>query len=102
MTKHLMLSASAAVLLLASVEGAEASVLVQSTTSTANSGLYDHLLPQFRDATGIEVFVVSVGTGQAIRNAQNCDGDVLLVHAKPAEEAFVASGGGVSRTDLRP
>lgn len=100
MTKHLMLSASAAVLLLASVEGAEASVLVQSTTSTANSGLYDHLLPQFRDATGIEVFVVSVGTGQAIRNAQNCDGDVLLVHAKPAEEAFVASGGGVERMDL--
>jgi tungstate transport system substrate-binding protein len=61
------------------------SILVQSTTSTANSGLYDHLLPLFTEATGIEVNVVAVGTGQAIRNARNCDGDVLLVHAKPAE-----------------
>ncbi|MXQ06819.1 solute-binding protein [Alphaproteobacteria bacterium GH1-50] len=75
-------------------------ILVQSTTSTANSGLYDHLLPQFQEATGLEVRVVAVGTGQAIKNAANCDGDVLLVHAKAAEEAFVASGGGVSRTDL--
>lgn len=76
------------------------SIIVQSTTSTANSGLYDHLLPLFRDQTGIEVNVVAVGTGQAIRNAQNCDGDVLLVHAKASEQAFVAQGGGVSRSDL--
>ena len=76
------------------------SILVQSTTSTANSGLYDHLLPVFEAATGITVNVVAVGTGQAIRNARNCDGDVLLVHAKPAEEAFVAEGFGTSRTDL--
>ena len=75
-------------------------VLVQSTTSTANSGLYDHLLPLFESETGIAVRVVAVGTGQAIRNAANCDGDVLLVHARQAEEAFVASGGGVSRSDL--
>ena len=100
MTSHLALSASTAIALLASVTGLEASVLVQSTTSTANSGLYDHLLPQFQEATGVEVFVVAVGTGQAIRNAGNCDGDVLLVHAKAAEEAFVASGGGVERMDL--
>ncbi len=76
------------------------SIIVQSTTSTANSGLYDHLLPMFEEETGIRVNVVAVGTGQAIRNAQNCDGDVLLVHAKPAEEAFVAAGYGTSRTDL--
>mgnify|MGYP003675773425 FL=1 len=79
---------------------AEPSIIVQSTTSTANSGLYDYLLPKFKAASGITVHVVAVGTGQAIRNAQNCDGDVLLVHAKPAEEKFVASGYGVSRQDL--
>lgn len=76
------------------------SLLVQSTTSTANSGLYDHLLPLFTQATGIKVNVVAVGTGQAIRNARNCDGDVLLVHAKSAEEKFVADGRGVVRKDL--
>lgn len=75
-------------------------IIVQSTTSTANSGLYDHLLPVFEAKYGIEVNVVAVGTGQAIRNAMNCDGDVLLVHAKSAEEAFVADGYGTVRTDL--
>ncbi len=79
---------------------AQESIIVQSTTSTANSGLYDYLLPIFSDKTGITVNVVAVGTGQAIKNAANCDGDVLLVHAKPAEEKFVAEGGGTSRTDL--
>lgn len=76
------------------------SIIVQSTTSTANSGLYEAILPTFKDTSGITVNVVAVGTGQAIRNAENCDGDVLLVHAKPSEEKFVASGGGVERTDL--
>jgi len=75
-------------------------ILVQSTTSTQNSGLYDALLPQFTSVSGIEVRVVAVGTGQAIKNARNCDGNVLLVHAKPAEEKFVAEGYGVARTDL--
>jgi len=75
-------------------------IIVQSTTSTANSGLYDHILPIFENETGIRVNVVAVGTGQAIRNAENCDGDVLLVHAKPAEQAFVAAGYGTKRTDL--
>ncbi len=76
------------------------SIIVQSTTSTANSGLYDYLVPIFRDRTGITVHVVAVGTGQAIRNAKNCDGDVLLVHARPAEEKFVAEGYGARRNDL--
>ncbi len=75
-------------------------IIVQSTTSTQNSGLYDHILPLFREKTGIEVRVVAVGTGQAIRNAANGDGDVLLVHAKPEEEQFVADGHGVSRADV--
>ena len=75
-------------------------LLVQSTTSTANSGLYDHLLPLFEAESGIDVQVVAVGTGQAIRNAANCDGDLLLVHARAAEERFVAEGRGLARHDL--
>jgi tungstate transport system substrate-binding protein len=75
-------------------------ILVQSTTSTQNSGLFDHILPMFTAKTGIEVRVVAVGTGQAIRNARNGDGDVLLVHAKPAEEQFVADGEGAERFDV--
>lgn len=91
---------AAAVALAATPALAEGSILVQSTTSTANSGLYDHILPMFTEATGITVNVVAVGTGQAIRNAENCDGDVLLVHARSSEEAFVANGSGVERFDL--
>jgi len=96
-------SLAAAALALGLATGAAAqdeSIIVQSTTSTANSGLYDHLLPIFESQTGIRVNVVAVGTGQAIQNARNCDGDVLLVHARPAEEAFVAEGFGTARTDL--
>lgn len=75
-------------------------IVVQSTTSTQNSGLLDAILPAFQDRTGIEVRVVAVGTGQAIKNAMNGDGDVLLVHAKPSEEKFVADGWGVERLDV--
>ena len=75
-------------------------IVVQSTTSTQNSGLYDHILPLFRERTGIEVRVVAVGTGQALRNAANGDGDVLLVHARSAEERFVSNGHGISRADV--
>ncbi|QEW19676.1 PBP superfamily domain protein [Marinibacterium anthonyi] len=75
-------------------------IVVQSTTSTQNSGLFDYLLPIFQDKTGIEVRVVAVGTGQAIKNAANGDGDVLFVHAKPSEEKFVADGDGVERFDV--
>jgi len=75
-------------------------IIVQSTTSTQNSGLFDHILPMFAEETGIEVRVVAVGTGQAINNAANGDGDVLFVHAKPSEEKFVADGDGVERFDV--
>ena len=87
-------------LICAAASAGEKPIYVLSTTSTANSGLYDHLLPAFQKAHGIRVHVVAVGTGQAIRNAKNCDGDVLLVHAKGAEEKFVAGGFGVERFDL--
>ena len=75
-------------------------ITVQSTTSTENSGLFAYLLPIFTKKTGIDVHVVAVGTGQAIKNAQNGDGDVLLVHSKADEEKFVADGWGVKRFDL--
>ncbi len=75
-------------------------IIVQSTTSTQNSGLLDAILPEFTQESGIDVRVVAVGTGQAIKNAANGDGDVLLVHAKPAEEKFVAGGDGVARFDV--
>ena len=75
-------------------------IVVQSTTSTQNSGLYGHILPMFTGKTGIEVRVVAVGTGQAIRNAANGDGDVLFVHSRSAEEKFVADGHGVARHDV--
>ncbi len=76
------------------------SILIQSTTSTKNSGLYDYILPFVKLDTGITVNVVAVGTGQAIKNAQRCDGDVLLVHAKASEESFVRQGYGVKRDNL--
>lgn len=75
-------------------------VVLQSTTSTKNSGLYDYLLPILSRDVGIDIKVVAVGTGQAIKNAERCDGDVLLVHAKTSEEAFVANGFGSYRRDL--
>jgi tungstate transport system substrate-binding protein len=79
---------------------ADSFIVVQSTTSTEQSGLFGHLLPLFQDKTGIEVRVVAVGTGQAIKNARNGDGDVLFVHSKPDEEQFVADGQGVKRFDV--
>lgn len=75
-------------------------IVVQSTTSTDHSGLFDRILPVFKKKTGIEVRVVAVGTGQAIKNAANGDGDVLFVHDRVAENEFVADGHGVSRADV--
>ena len=75
-------------------------IVVQSTTSTQNSGLFEFLLPKFTEKTGVEVRVVAVGTGQALKNGENGDGDVVLVHAKSAEEKFVADGWGVERFDV--
>ena len=86
--------------LAAPVAAQDTFIVVQSTTSTQNSGLFDHILPMFTEKTGIEVRVVAVGTGQAIKNAENGDGDVLFVHAKPSEEAFVEAGHGVERFDV--
>ncbi len=72
-------------------------IILQSTTSTQNSGLFEHILPLFTKETGLDVRVVAVGTGQALKNAQNGDGDVVLVHSEPDEQRFVADGWGVKR-----
>ncbi len=96
MTKHLAVTLALAL----STPTLADTIIVQSTTSTKNSGLYDYLLPILQQDTGLRVNVVAVGTGQAIKNAMRCDGDVLLVHAKSAEEKFVAEGYGDYRHDL--
>jgi tungstate transport system substrate-binding protein len=75
-------------------------ITLASTTSTENSGLLDQLIPLFRSATGIEVRVVAVGTGKALRLARNGDADVLLVHDRVSEDRFVAEGYGTRRVDV--
>jgi tungstate transport system substrate-binding protein len=73
------------------------SIIVASTTSTQDSGLFSHILPLFKAKTGIDVKVVALGTGQALDTGRRGDADVLLVHAKAQEEKFVADGFGVKR-----
>jgi len=76
------------------------SIVLASTTSTQDSGLFGHILPLFKAKTGIDVKVVAQGTGQALDTARRGDADVVLVHAKAEEEAFVAEGHGVRRLDV--
>ena len=73
------------------------SIVVASTTSTQDSGLFSHILPLFKAKTGIDVKVVSQGTGQALDTGRRGDADVVFVHARPQEEKFVADGFGVKR-----
>ena len=73
------------------------SITMASTTSTEQSGLFGHLLPEFKKASGLDVKVVAVGTGQAIDMARRGDADVLFVHDQAAEEKFVAEGGAIKR-----
>ena len=75
-------------------------IVVASTTSTQDSGLFGHILPLFKARTGIEVRVVAQGTGQALDTGKRGDADVVFVHAKPQELAFVADGFGVKRFDV--
>src|SRR5262245_25856145 len=73
------------------------SIVVASTTSTQDSGLFGHILPLFKAKTSIDVKVIAQGTGQALDTGRRGDADVVFVHAKPAEEKFVADGAGVKR-----
>lgn len=99
-TNPAVLGAALLSILATAASAQDPSILVQSTTSTQNSGFYDYILPIYKSETGVAVNVVAVGTGQAIKNAQNCDADVLLVHARAAEEKFVDGGYGVARSNL--
>jgi len=90
----------AAILAAAVIKPAHAedkSIVVASTTSTQDSGLFDHILPLFKQKTGIDVKVVAQGTGQALDTGRRGDADVVFVHAKSAEEKFLAEGAGVKR-----
>ena len=94
-------AASAATLLaVPPARAADPFITVASTTSTEQSGLFKHILPEFRKARGIEVRVVAQGTGQALDTGRRGDADVLFVHNKVAEEKFVADGFGVKRQDV--
>src|SRR5215212_3599357 len=75
-------------------------VTVASTTSTEQSGLFSHIIPQFRQGTGIDVRVVAVGTGQALAIGARGDADALLVHDRAGEDRFMADGHGIDRRDV--
>src|SRR5829696_10008418 len=79
------------------VHGQEKSIVVASTTSTQDSGLFDHILPLFKAISGIDVKVLAQGTGQALDTGRRGDADVVFVHAKSAEEAFLSQGFAVKR-----
>jgi tungstate transport system substrate-binding protein len=96
MTRRLLL-AVALMAFAANVTAQEKSIVVASTTSTEDSGLFGHILPIFKAKTGIDVKVVAQGTGQALDTGRRGDADVVFVHAKPAEETFIAEGAGVRR-----
>jgi tungstate transport system substrate-binding protein len=87
-------------LLVSTTAFAQSSIVVASTTSTEQSGLFGHLLPEFKKASGIDVKVVALGTGQAIDMARRGDADVLFVHDKIAEEKFVADGFAAKRIEV--
>ncbi len=97
---HNLLLGLLGLFLVSPVAAAEKTLVLASTTSTENSGLYDFLLPIFQKETGIEVRVVAVGTGQAIKLAQRGDADVLLVHHRSSEDRFIAEGHGIDRRNV--
>src|SRR5262249_30164449 len=92
-----ILGALVALLALSPVQAQEKSIVVASTTSTRDSGLFDHILPLFKAKTGIDVRVIAQGTGQALDTGRRGDADVVFVHAKAEEEKFIADGFGVKR-----
>ena len=95
--RTLMAAALGAVILTAPALAQEKSIVVASTTSTQDSGLFEYLLPLYKQKTGVTVKVVSQGTGQALDTGRRGDADVVFVHAKSAEEKFLAEGEGVKR-----
>ena len=94
------LLAGALALLAIPASAQDKSIVVASTTSTEQSGLFKHILPIFKAKTGIDVRVVAQGTGQALDTGRRGDADVLFVHDKAAEEKFVAEGYGIDRREV--
>jgi len=92
-----VLAATITLVAAAPARAQDKSIVVASTTSTQDSGLFGHILPLFKAKTGIDVKVVAQGTGQALDTGRRGDADVLFVHAKAQEEKFVADGFGVKR-----
>ena len=92
-----VLAATITLVVAAPARAQDKSIVVASTTSTQDSGLFSHILPLFKAKTGIDVKVVAQGTGQALDTGRRGDADVLFVHAKAQEEKFVADGFGVKR-----
>ena len=90
-------AALAATVLTTPVCAQDKSIVVSSTTSTQDSGLFGYILPLFKEKTGIDVKVIAQGTGQALDTGRRGDSDVVFVHAKSAEEKFLAEGEGVKR-----
>jgi tungstate transport system substrate-binding protein len=90
-------AALAAAVLTTPVSAEDKSIVVSSTTSTQDSGLFGHILPLFKEKTGIDVKVIAQGTGQALDTGRRGDADVVFVHAKSAEQKFLAEGEGVKR-----
>ena len=97
LTRRLLIAAAASLAFAGSAIAQDKSIVVASTTSTQDSGLFGHILPMFKAKTGIDVKVVAQGTGQALDTARRGDADVVFVHAKPAEEKFLSEGFGVKR-----
>ena len=84
----------------ASSSAEEKMLMMATTTSTDNTGLLDYLAPKFKEATGIELKWTATGTGKALKLGENCDVDILMVHAPPAEKKFVADGFGIDRREI--
>ncbi len=99
-TSLALVGAIGVALLSARVVAQEKSIVVASTTSTQDSGLFEYLLPIFQQKTGIAVKVIAQGTGQALDTGRRGDADVVFVHAKSAEEKFLAEGQGVKRNPV--
>src|SRR5436305_952310 len=97
LNRRLLIAAAAGLAFASSAYAQDKSIVVASTTSTQDSGLFGHILPMFKARTGIDVKVVAQGTGQALDTARRGDADVVFVHAKLAEEKFLAEGFGVKR-----
>jgi tungstate transport system substrate-binding protein len=97
LTRRLLIAVTATCALAGHAVAQDKSIVVASTTSTQDSGLFGHILPLFKAKTGIDVKVVAQGTGQALDTGRRGDADVVFVHAKPAEEKFVSEGFGVKR-----